>query len=375
MLKFVWVIYMSENEKLHNRIAELRKEKGLTLQQVADAIGVGNNTISRYETGNREPKLETWKKLAKFFKAPVSYLQGQGWSQNEVASLLLYVLANPHEDFLELPSGTSTDGTKIFKYGYDKDYLKDADVTDFDMYQELVTELLVEREKEYRKKNNDSFETDDELEEYVEEYSAELFDKYISDEDLENIKSELIDGMDNPSIDVLPILKKILPDDFVKKVTFAGIDVLTNPSVETTNELRTMDEFIAELGSSTFSSFKQVLISHINLLSDYSFLSNINSSSGTFTTPEYVIAKQLSLELSMKDFQDTQDYLNADPYKASEKLIANSSLDANDKKILTNIITFLIGKNGDLMDEIESLSERVKELEHPGCFDKYSNRE
>ena len=69
---------MSEQKKPHNRIAELRKEKGLTLQQVADAIGVGNNTISRYETGKREPKLETWIKLADFFNVPVSYLQGVG---------------------------------------------------------------------------------------------------------------------------------------------------------------------------------------------------------------------------------------------------------------------------------------------------------
>lgn len=67
---------MSENEKPRNRIAELRKEKGLTLQQVADAIGVGNNTISRYETGKREPKLETWIKLANFFGVPLAYLQG-----------------------------------------------------------------------------------------------------------------------------------------------------------------------------------------------------------------------------------------------------------------------------------------------------------
>ena len=73
---------MSKNEKPHNRIAELRKEKGLTLQQVADAIGVGNNTISRYETGKREPKLETWFKLSDFFDVPVSYLQGIGNSRD-----------------------------------------------------------------------------------------------------------------------------------------------------------------------------------------------------------------------------------------------------------------------------------------------------
>lgn len=59
-----------------NRIKEVRKKKGLSLQQVADAIGVGNNTISRYETGKREPKLETWQALANFFNVTVPYLQG-----------------------------------------------------------------------------------------------------------------------------------------------------------------------------------------------------------------------------------------------------------------------------------------------------------
>lgn len=59
-----------------NRIKEVRKKKGLSLQQVADAVGLGNNTISRYETGKREPKLETWKKLADFFNVSVPYLQG-----------------------------------------------------------------------------------------------------------------------------------------------------------------------------------------------------------------------------------------------------------------------------------------------------------
>ncbi|EEU30119.1 DNA-binding helix-turn-helix protein [Limosilactobacillus coleohominis 101-4-CHN] len=67
---------MNTNKKPRNRIAELRKEKGLTLQQVADAVSVGNNTISRYETGKREPKLETWMKLANVFDVPVSYIMG-----------------------------------------------------------------------------------------------------------------------------------------------------------------------------------------------------------------------------------------------------------------------------------------------------------
>lgn len=68
---------MIENKKPHNRIAELRKEKGLTLQQVADAIGVGNNTISRYETGKREPNLAVINRLADFFNVSVDYLLGR----------------------------------------------------------------------------------------------------------------------------------------------------------------------------------------------------------------------------------------------------------------------------------------------------------
>lgn len=59
-----------------NRIKEVRKKKGLSLQQVADAVGLATNTISRYETGKREPKLETWNKLAEYFNVPTFYLMG-----------------------------------------------------------------------------------------------------------------------------------------------------------------------------------------------------------------------------------------------------------------------------------------------------------
>lgn len=59
-----------------NRILELRKKNNYTLADVAKALNVGTNTISRYETGKREPKLETWQALADFFNVSVPYLQG-----------------------------------------------------------------------------------------------------------------------------------------------------------------------------------------------------------------------------------------------------------------------------------------------------------
>lgn len=59
-----------------NRIKELRKEKNLTLEQVGKDMNLATNTISRYETGKREPKLETWNKLAEYFNVPTFYLMG-----------------------------------------------------------------------------------------------------------------------------------------------------------------------------------------------------------------------------------------------------------------------------------------------------------
>lgn len=61
---------------MSNRIAELRKEQGLTLDQMQEQTGINRVTISQYERGKREPKLETWQKLSDVFNAPIGYVQG-----------------------------------------------------------------------------------------------------------------------------------------------------------------------------------------------------------------------------------------------------------------------------------------------------------
>lgn len=58
-----------------NRLKQVRLEQQKTQAEVAKAIGIRDTAISRYETGSREPKLETWKKLAAYFSTSVSYLQ------------------------------------------------------------------------------------------------------------------------------------------------------------------------------------------------------------------------------------------------------------------------------------------------------------
>lgn len=61
---------------MKNRLKELRHEKNLTLRELGEKVGMRNSTLSQYETNKREPKLETWQKLADFFHVPTEYLMG-----------------------------------------------------------------------------------------------------------------------------------------------------------------------------------------------------------------------------------------------------------------------------------------------------------
>ena len=65
----------------HNRIKELRKEKGLTLKELGHKVGIRDNTLSQYETEKRNPKLEIWEKLADFFGVSTSYIQGLSYER------------------------------------------------------------------------------------------------------------------------------------------------------------------------------------------------------------------------------------------------------------------------------------------------------
>lgn len=60
-----------------NRLRELRKNHGLTLKELGKKVSMHDNTLSRYETGKRNPSLKTWQQLADFYGVSVSYLQGR----------------------------------------------------------------------------------------------------------------------------------------------------------------------------------------------------------------------------------------------------------------------------------------------------------
>lgn len=58
-------------------LKELRLLKGMTQQDVADAIGCTAVVYSRYERGTREPSIEVFLRLADTFGVTVDYLLGR----------------------------------------------------------------------------------------------------------------------------------------------------------------------------------------------------------------------------------------------------------------------------------------------------------
>lgn len=60
-----------------DRLAELRKKRGLTQQQIADELSVNRVTYTNWEKGNREPSFENLIKLAGILGTTSDYLLGK----------------------------------------------------------------------------------------------------------------------------------------------------------------------------------------------------------------------------------------------------------------------------------------------------------
>ena len=80
---------MSEYDYLQrkNRLKELRTSKNLTLRELGKEVGMRDNTLSQYENGKREPKFETWQKLADYFDVSIGFIRGYGFSRSEIKEI------------------------------------------------------------------------------------------------------------------------------------------------------------------------------------------------------------------------------------------------------------------------------------------------
>lgn len=96
--------------KLGANLTELRNEKGVTQEDVANALQVSNKTISKWETGASEPDIAKLVKLSEYFHVTIDTLLGlndkeQISSQrffNELNSFPFSILLGLYDEFKDL---------------------------------------------------------------------------------------------------------------------------------------------------------------------------------------------------------------------------------------------------------------------------------
>ena len=59
------------------RLKELRMKKGLSQVKLAMELNIAQNTLSRYETGEREAGYDMLIKIADYFNVSIDYLLGR----------------------------------------------------------------------------------------------------------------------------------------------------------------------------------------------------------------------------------------------------------------------------------------------------------
>jgi transcriptional regulator with XRE-family HTH domain len=77
-----WMDQMASNDKpffvqLGKRIAQLRREQNMTQQQLAEALGVAQQTLAHYEVARLRVPASMLPTLGDIFKVPVDMLLGQ----------------------------------------------------------------------------------------------------------------------------------------------------------------------------------------------------------------------------------------------------------------------------------------------------------
>ena len=61
----------STPETIHNRIAMLRVERGITRRELAEGLGVHYQTVGYLERGEYSPSLHLALRIARFFDVPI----------------------------------------------------------------------------------------------------------------------------------------------------------------------------------------------------------------------------------------------------------------------------------------------------------------
>ena len=72
-----------DQKKTGNFLKDLRKEKGLTQEQLAEQFNISSRTVSRWETGNNMPNLSILIEIADFYDVDIrEIIDGERKSEN-----------------------------------------------------------------------------------------------------------------------------------------------------------------------------------------------------------------------------------------------------------------------------------------------------
>ena len=80
-------------------LKKLREEAGISQKQLAEFIGVSQQSINKYENHNIEPDIDTMIRIADFFNTSVDYLIGHTDLRRKIEPTLAYEL-NTDECFV-----------------------------------------------------------------------------------------------------------------------------------------------------------------------------------------------------------------------------------------------------------------------------------
>lgn len=94
------------------RLKKLREEQGLSTRALGEIVGTSNATISRYETGKRDPDLMLVHNIAQYFNVTIEYLCGEDVTPNEENLIQMYS---------KLSEESKKDAIKYITYLYEKE--------------------------------------------------------------------------------------------------------------------------------------------------------------------------------------------------------------------------------------------------------------
>lgn len=73
-------------DKFNENLKNVREQKGMSQKDVAEKIGVAKSTYSLYESGKREPNVQTIKKIADVLNVSADDLLGIGDDSQTIAA-------------------------------------------------------------------------------------------------------------------------------------------------------------------------------------------------------------------------------------------------------------------------------------------------